>query len=254
MPEKLSPWARLGLFFIYLVVMTLLVTGVVILWDYLRLEHGRTEPWKALLYLFADLSALIWFHSFFLRHVVRGKSFVAIPWDEFQLSQRWYLLGSPILALAIDAWATYTVRSEDQERFAVAVMGQGVTDRVVTDHSDYRRVWELHGHLLHPDGREYPFRFRLFAQLALERWRFVERVPANVQQSLLLEQQKFAVPLLYDSDWPARNWLMGRPWQEENRSWYLSYLFLIAQAPGFVLLLAFIVDGYQKGVIRASWE
>jgi len=255
MDERLPISARLGLVVAYAAVVGLLGWGTFLCWDYFVYEHNRTQPWKALLCLTADLSAFAWFQGFFWRHAVRGRTFEAVPWDEFIRRRGPYgiVLGL-VGAIGIDAMATYNLRSEDEERFEHRVEGKGTVERVVENDNPVNTKWELFGTLTAPDGEKYPFRFRV----AGIQWKgginMEKGTPPEIGPALAAKPPTFDIRVAYDPDWPSRNWLAGPPWDDANRSWYVGYIFLIVQGLGVVFALALLAEGKRKGEMRAAWE
>jgi hypothetical protein len=195
--------------------------GLWCFWPIFENEHRRMDPWKSVLVWVGDVTGLIWFTVYFTRHHVLGQ-----PFREGGITAGWWLaLLSLAGAIGFDLAVTISLRSDELAGFARAVVAQGVMiDIKKKSASEYH---QYHVRCRFPDGQGnwHDARFQIGEQR--KTGRFPAGLPAEVGQTLRNGQVPSPLPVVYDPERPARNWVAGIDPEEGQRfHWWLVLIML----------------------------
>jgi hypothetical protein len=200
---------------------------------YLKVEHGRLEPWKIVELWSADLVALFWFVRFSVVHAIQGEPLLAVPRDDGRHRIRVVvLIGTG--ALLVDLAFCLQLMSDERVRYLQAVP----TEAEVISVREWTR--EL------ATWYEVEYSFKDAAGLTQTAYQRVEgknhELPATLPPNAKLVLTSHArsqkmIRIRYDPEFPRRAWIDGTGWDNGDAIYWFSLLTLMFQAMVTALFL-----------------
>jgi hypothetical protein len=216
---------------------------------YLVLEHRRLQPWKIAGLWLGDIMALIWFGRFALAHAVLGAPLVSMRLSDRR--RRLWLVGIAVAgAMLVDLGFTLYLMYEERVAYAQAPVASAEVVALYETKRELATWYEL----------ECRFRDRAGvsrqAHVRVEAWHHVlpPALPVAVARMLVKGKPGQApIPLRYDPSFPARAWVDGLGWEDDNGLYWFSLLVLFFQAILGALFVLLLVQHTVGGVLPWWW-
>jgi hypothetical protein len=184
------------------------VLGLLFFFPYLEEEHRRMDPWKGVLVWVGDVTGLIWFTYFFTRHYVLGKPFRDEAGPSDGVWRGWWLAFVSLAgAIGFDLWITFSLQGDERAGLARAVVTQGQIDSIKRTSAAEFHQYSIHCRFQDGQGNWEVANFTIG-----ERRRtgsFPAGLPLEVGQAIRNGQVPSPIPIAYDPERPARNWVAG---------------------------------------------
>jgi hypothetical protein len=220
-----------------------IVLGVRVMGPFLAHELGRLEPAEALVLWSGDAVALLAFSYYCVRHVL-----LEIPIQDAELPPggldrrfRVVMIGM-VSAFVVDLGYTLYLMDQESRAFAVASRAEATVFRVRSRQFPFGTVYALDGRFVDLRG---VVRKATFVLKDDRKYGLPFLIPPKVQGAIRRGQVPFNVGVAYDPDRPARRWLLGSRWFDEDRLHVFSLVVMSVQLLGI---------GYFAIALRATIE
>lgn len=210
---------------------------------YLIVEHRRLELWKICGLWCGDFMALLWFLRFVFDHAVLGEPLVPRSPGEGRKSLR-VLACAGLAALLLDLAMTCFLMLDERQGY---LDGCAATARVTAIQEHRRELatgYDLECEFPDTAGVRHTAHLRVYADRHV--------IPAPVAALLQAPpDSRPPVHIRYDPRLPARAWVDGLGWNDENGLYWLSISISALQAG--VTLVWFLLLCQAARVGRGEW-
>jgi hypothetical protein len=233
-----------------LAVLALLALGVWAHLAYLLIEHRRLEPWKIIGFWAGDTAAFVWFARFAFAHALLGEPLTQISVSVGHKRFTLFALGLG-LAMLLDLAFTLNLMHDEREGYARGLVAEAQILNVKESKRPEATWYDIDCRFGDHAGAIHEAHLRVEA----ENHEFPAALPEEAARALGEPgQQNKAIRIRYDPKHPARAWIDGLGWRDDNALYWFSLLTLFFQAAVTALFLLLLNTHSAVGVWPWWWE
>ncbi|MFO1486999.1 MAG: hypothetical protein U1F65_00840 [Verrucomicrobiota bacterium] len=212
-----------------------LLVGIWANYPYLVVEHRRIESWKILGLLTGDIAGFYWFLRFSITHAGFGEPLTDVPRNAAHKElKRLVLIG--VAALAFDLSFTVYLMLAERSGYAHGVLAEAEVVKIQEHKRPLATGYDLNCQFKDQFGQVWQTHLRVLAS----RQEFPTGLPVEMVRMLQSKGKDLgSIRIRYDSNFPARTWIDGVGWEDENGIYWVSISLIGLQA--VVTLLFFFV-------------
>lgn len=223
-------------------VVVVLLAAVWSFLPYLVVEHRRLEAWKIVGLWSGDFVALLWFIRFAHVHAFLGEPFAPVPvsWERARLKP---IVLAGLAALVMDLAFTLGVMADERAGYNHGEVTNAEILSIRTRHREKNTWYEVECRFQDLKGVDHEAHLRIIAR----GHSFSPTLPPGLARTLNDNGAgQFAVR--YDPRFPARAWVDGQGWQDDNAIYWFSLLTLFFQSIAFTLHILLLKERKSKAL------
>jgi hypothetical protein len=196
----------------------IIAVGIWANWPYLAVEHQRLESWKIAGLLIGDVMGLLWFSRFAFSHAVSGDPLVPVPVSNGRRNLR-LITFAGLVAILIDLGFTLFLMRDERDGYARGKVAEAQVIAIQEHRRPDATGYELDCRFKDEAGQPHEAHLRVLAEhhvlpSALP--------PAAVRVLSGRGEEQGSIPIRYDAQFPARAWIDGLGWDDENGIYWFS--------------------------------
>jgi hypothetical protein len=219
---------------------------------YLVVEHRRLEDWKIAGLYIGDAVGFLWFARFVYLHGILRFPLAPIVPEEGRRSFR-LLVWSGIAAVLLDCAFTLYLFGAERSSYERGQVAEAQVVKVVEHRRREATVYELDCAFRDAGGAPHEAHVRVRA----EHHELPAGLPAEAARMLEgrgQHQSEHVIPIRYDPQFPARAWVNGLGWEDENGLYWFSVGVLCVQAAVMGVFFLLLVPFSSKGEWPWWWD
>ena len=216
---------------------------------YLLVEHRRLEHWKLFGLLSGDLVALLWFGRFAFEHAVLGRPLSPMPINDGRRHFK-TVAWVAVAAILIDLAFTFYLMLDERSAYARGSVTDAHVIAIKEKKRSAARWYELDCTFKDQAGTSHK------THLSVQAKKHVLPSQLPIEAIRLLEVPNHAprmIPIRYDPRHPARAWIDGAGWHNDNGLYWFSLLTLLFQTILTALFLL-LLNAYRGSLFPWWWD
>ncbi len=214
---------------------------------YLQVEYRRLQPWKIAGLLIGDCVGLIWFARFAFVHAVLARQAIPVAFEQVRSGFKPVAVA---VGIAVFLDLSFTLYLMADERMAYQ-QGKTTEARVISVQERKRELatwYELECSFTNEFGIREQVHLRINAKN--------HEMPAALQPSAaaVVREGRGNIQIRYDPKFPARAWIDGLGWEDEDGIYWFSLAVLFFQSILLGLFLLCLKGFSLRGCLPWWWD
>ena len=217
---------------------------------YLAAEHRRLELWKIAGFWIGDVMGLLWFLRFTFAHAVLGDPLAAVSPSDGRRSLR-LVTWAGVAALVIDLAFTFYLMRDERDGYARGQVAEAQVFAIQEHKRPAATGYDLDCTFRDEAGAPHQAHLRVLAAHHV----LPATLPAEPARVLSARGEgQNMIRIRYDPRLPARAWIDGLGWEDENGLYWFSVGTSLLQAAATAVFLLLLRGHSASGVWPWWWD
>lgn len=225
-----------------------LAVGLWANWPYLDVEHRRLEAWQIAGLWAGDVMGLLWFLRFAFTYAALGEPLAPVPVSDGRRRLRLLALAG-VAALLIDLAFSFYLMGQEREGYARGKLANAQVTALKVHERPAATGYDLDCSFRDQAGMAHQAHMRVLAP----HHRLPSALPPEVVRVLEARGEgPKVIRIRYDPRLPARAWIDGLGWEDENGLYWFSVGTACLQA-GAIAIFLLVLKGRTTGDTWPWW-